>query len=77
MSRLARSKSKLPSLDYQQQNHIQNVAIAHGTLLSEAQMKQFASYKADKAFVKSTDAQLLYLVMTPAQRAAFDRTRFE
>ena len=69
-------KSKLPRLDYAQQNHIQDIATAHGVILTYQQMQQFAQYRANAAFSKTSDKQILYVVMTPTQRQQFDRTRF-
>jgi hypothetical protein len=70
-----KSKSRLPGLDYQTQNRIQDIAIANGVVLTYNQMQQFANYRADPVFAKTCDKAILYLVMTPAQRERFDRLR--
>jgi hypothetical protein len=71
-----KSKGKVSELSYEEQNHIQNIAIAHGVMLTYNQQKQFAKYRAEAAFSNSTDAQILYVVMTPSQRERFDAIRF-
>lgn len=71
-----RKKNKLPKLDYQKQNHIQDIAINNGTILTYRQMQEFAQYRSAVSFGSASDKQILWVIMTPAQREKFDKTRF-
>lgn len=64
-------------LSYYEQNQAQNIGSRYGVILTDGQMQKYYKYRADAAFSKTSDPEVLYMVLTPTQRERFDLKKKE